>query len=53
VDDLLASLLHMHANRVLRSSQRAQEMVIHHYLENAYGSLAARDRLAPGGKARA
>ncbi|HET9885989.1 MAG TPA: thiopeptide-type bacteriocin biosynthesis protein, partial [bacterium] len=40
--DLAASLLHMHANRVLRSSPRAQEMVIYHYLENVYASRAAR-----------
>jgi thiopeptide-type bacteriocin biosynthesis protein len=42
LQDLAASLLHMHANRVLRSSPRAQEMVIYHYLENAYASRAAR-----------
>jgi len=42
IQDLAASLLHMHANRALRSSPRAQEMVIYHYLENAYASRAAR-----------
>lgn len=42
IEELVASLAHMHANRVLRSSQRAQELVIHHYLENAYVSRAAR-----------
>ncbi len=42
VDDLLGSLLHMHANRVLRSSARAHELVIHHWLESAYASRLAR-----------
>ena len=56
IEDLLSSLMHMHANRVLRSSHRAQEMVIHHYLENAYGSRLARARgttppRATGGRA--
>ncbi|MFN8586173.1 MAG: lantibiotic dehydratase [Candidatus Eisenbacteria bacterium] len=49
VDELLESLLHMHANRVLRSSQRAQELVLHHWLENAYAARLARARAAEPG----
>lgn len=41
-ESLAASLLHMSANRVLRSSNRAQEMVLYHFLESAYASRLAR-----------
>jgi len=44
IADVAASLLHMHANRVLRSSNRAQEMVLYHYLEKTYASRLARAR---------
>ncbi len=47
--EIAASLLHMHANRVLRSANRAQEMVLYYYLENVYASRAAR-RGAPQGR---
>jgi thiopeptide-type bacteriocin biosynthesis protein len=40
--DLAASYAHMHANRLLRSAQRPQELVIHHLLERLLTSLAAR-----------
>jgi thiopeptide-type bacteriocin biosynthesis protein len=36
--------LHMHANRVLRSAQRAQEMVLYDFLARVYESRAARNR---------
>ena len=47
LEDLLSSVLHMHANRVLRSSQRAHELVLHHWLENAYVSRLARAKARP------
>lgn len=40
--DLGASLLHMHANRALRTAHRAQEMVIYHFLSHLYSSARAR-----------
>lgn len=39
------SLAHMHANRLLRSAARAQELVIHDFLERLY-----RGRLARGAR---
>jgi thiopeptide-type bacteriocin biosynthesis protein len=45
-DDLAQSFLHMHANRMLRSAQRAQEAVIYHFLERIYESKLARRKLA-------
>jgi thiopeptide-type bacteriocin biosynthesis protein len=38
---LAASYLHMHANRLLRSAQRAQEMVLYDFLYRLYQSRAA------------
>ena len=46
MDDLLINLLHMHANRVLIASARAQEFVIHELLSRTYRSLAARGQSA-------
>ena len=46
VDDLAASYAHMHLNRLLRSSRRAQEMVIYDLLDRIYRSQLA--RAAPG-----
>jgi thiopeptide-type bacteriocin biosynthesis protein len=40
--DLAASYAHMHANRLLRSAHRPQELVIYHLLERMLTSLAAR-----------
>jgi thiopeptide-type bacteriocin biosynthesis protein len=40
--DLAPSYLHMHANRLLRSAQRAQEMVLYDFLARLYDSQAAR-----------
>jgi thiopeptide-type bacteriocin biosynthesis protein len=42
VADLAASYLHMHANRLLRSAQRAQELVLYDFLARLYESRAAR-----------
>jgi thiopeptide-type bacteriocin biosynthesis protein len=44
---LALSYLHMHANRLLRSAHRAQELVLYDFLERLYHSRAARRR--PGG----
>jgi thiopeptide-type bacteriocin biosynthesis protein len=43
--ELAMSLAHMHVNRVLRSAQRAQELVLYELLGRAYSSQAARRRL--------
>jgi thiopeptide-type bacteriocin biosynthesis protein len=40
--ELAMSLAHLHVNRVLRSAQRAQELVIYEMLGRAYRSRAAR-----------
>jgi thiopeptide-type bacteriocin biosynthesis protein len=40
--ELAASYMHMHANRLLRSAQRAQEMVIYDFLARLYESQLAR-----------
>jgi thiopeptide-type bacteriocin biosynthesis protein len=42
--DLSASYLHMHANRMLRSAQRAQELVLYDFLARLDQSRAARRR---------
>jgi lantibiotic biosynthesis protein len=39
---LAMSLAHMHVNRMLRSAQRAQELVLYELLSRAYSSQAAR-----------
>jgi thiopeptide-type bacteriocin biosynthesis protein len=44
--DIIASHLHMQANRLLRSSHRAQEMVIYDLLTRLYSSQLARQRQA-------
>jgi thiopeptide-type bacteriocin biosynthesis protein len=44
--DLAGSLLHMHANRLLRSEQRAQELVLYDFLARIYDSEVARGRPA-------
>jgi len=40
--ELVMSHAHMHVNRLLRSSQRAQELVLYEFLSRAYSSQAAR-----------
>ena len=47
--DLATSYLHMHANRMLRSAQRAQELVLYDFLARLYRSQAARRRCAIAG----
>jgi lantibiotic biosynthesis protein len=42
--ELLASLLHMHANRLLLAQQRAQELVLNDFLARHYTSERARAR---------
>jgi thiopeptide-type bacteriocin biosynthesis protein len=44
---LAKSVLHMHANRLLRSAQRAQEMVLYDFLARVYESRTARERRPP------
>ncbi len=39
---LALSFAHMHVNRLLRSAQRAQELVLYEMLDRVYGSRAAR-----------
>jgi thiopeptide-type bacteriocin biosynthesis protein len=40
--EIATSLLHLHANRLLRSAQRAQEFVLYDFLARLYDSQAAR-----------
>jgi hypothetical protein len=40
--DLAMSYAHMHVNRLLRSAQRAQELVLYELLDRAYSSRAGR-----------
>ena len=40
--DLAMSLAHMHVNRLLRSAQRAQELVLYELLDRAYSAQAGR-----------
>jgi thiopeptide-type bacteriocin biosynthesis protein len=40
--ELAPSYLHMHANRLLRSAHRAQELVLYDFLARSYGSQSAR-----------
>jgi thiopeptide-type bacteriocin biosynthesis protein len=42
LEALAPSLVHMHANRLLRSAARAQELVIHDFLLRQYRTRAAR-----------
>ena len=50
--ELATSLAHMHVNRMLRSAQRAQELVIYELLGRAYTSQAARPQAARSQAAR-
>ena len=47
VEAIAPSLLHMHANRLLRSAARAQELVLHDFLGRLYDGQSARSRLRP------
>jgi thiopeptide-type bacteriocin biosynthesis protein len=42
IEEIAAGLLHMHANRALRSANRAHEMILYRFLEKAYASQLAR-----------
>jgi thiopeptide-type bacteriocin biosynthesis protein len=42
--EVAVSMLHMHANRLLRSAARAQEMVLYDFLARLYQSRTARGR---------
>jgi thiopeptide-type bacteriocin biosynthesis protein len=42
--EVLASLVHMHVNRLLRSGQRAHEVVLHYFLDRLYEGQEARSR---------
>ena len=44
LSDIVLSCLHMFANRLLRSSARAQEMVLYDFLARLYTSEAARSQ---------
>jgi thiopeptide-type bacteriocin biosynthesis protein len=44
VDDILGSLVHMTANRMVRTLPRQQELVLHTYLSRSYASMLARQR---------
>ncbi len=41
-EEIVASLVHMHINRMLRSAHRAQEMLIYHLLDRLYMAESAR-----------
>jgi lantibiotic biosynthesis protein len=42
-EEIITNYLHMYANRLLRASQRQQELVIYDLLTRHYGSLLAQD----------
>jgi thiopeptide-type bacteriocin biosynthesis protein len=50
---LAASYLHLHANRLVRSAQRAQEMVLYDFLYRLYQSRAAQAQAGGARPARA
>ena len=47
---IIASLIHMHVNRMLPSVQRAQEMVLYDFLSRYLESKSARRRKGPNGR---
>ena len=44
ISDLIASYMHMHVNRLIRSSARAHELVLYDFLFNLYDGMLARER---------
>jgi thiopeptide-type bacteriocin biosynthesis protein len=44
LESIAASLIHMHTNRMLHASHRAQELVIYDFLRRLYASRRARGR---------
>ena len=53
LEEILSSLLHMHANRMLRSAARAQEAVLYTLLACHYDSQLARQGLKGAARLRA
>lgn len=49
---LAGSYIHMHANRLLRSAARAQELVLYDFLCRLYESQAARRDRGQGAERR-
>lgn len=47
ITDLAGSYAHMHVNRLLRSAQRAQELVLYEYLDRFYSAQAGRRTVSP------
>jgi thiopeptide-type bacteriocin biosynthesis protein len=47
MSEIAMSYAHMHVNRLLRSAQRAQELVLYELLDRAYSSQAARQSVVP------
>jgi thiopeptide-type bacteriocin biosynthesis protein len=45
--DIAMSFAHMHANRLLRSARRAQELVLYELLDRVYSSQAGRQSVLP------
>jgi lantibiotic biosynthesis protein len=45
--DIAMSYAHMHVNRLLRSAQRAQELVLYELLDRAYSAQAGRQSVVP------
>ena len=45
--DIAMSYAHMHVNRLLRSAQRAQELVLYELLDRAYSASAGRQSVSP------
>jgi thiopeptide-type bacteriocin biosynthesis protein len=45
--EIAMSYAHMHANRLLRSARRAQELVLYEFLDRAYSSRAGRQSVLP------
>jgi len=45
--DVATSYAHMHVNRLLRSAQRAQELVLYELLDRAYSAQAGRQSIPP------
>jgi thiopeptide-type bacteriocin biosynthesis protein len=45
--DIAGSYAHMHVNRLLRSAQRAQELLLYELLDRAYSAQAGRRSVQP------
>jgi len=49
IADLAASFSHMHVNRLMRSSQRAHELVLYDFLFQIYDGRVARKKQTESG----